>query len=128
MPFDLDSYNDRVERLKCIQTLLAPDRIMSLKRNDIIKVLSCLHSIQSVALNKVMIPNNNPIQQILKVWNNLLNNERITSESVANAVEQIKRFGYSCASELIAWYKPDDYPIMNLNSRSGLRFFGIEIK
>ena len=39
----------------------------------------------------------------------------------------IKYFGDSYVSELIAWYMPDKYPMMNLNSKSRMRFFEIDV-
>ena len=128
MPFDQAEINDRLKRVKTAQTLLSPARISSLNKKDIREVLDCFHCLFSRPINKTKILNNNPIPKIRKEWNRLLNTGSITSQAVADAISQIKNFGDSSASELIAWYKPEDFPIMNLNSKSGMRFFGIDIK
>ncbi len=57
----------------------------------------------------------------------LLNSGDITSEDVVRARDSIFAFGDSCVSELLAWYMPDQFPIMNQNSKSGMRFFGEKI-
>ena len=125
IPFDQVSFDDRMKRLHSIQTMLAPDKIMTLTKEDVKTVLGYLHS--CLAIGKAKILNNNKPKDILKVLDELLNHGEITSTNVNRAIEQLYSFGDSLASELIAWYKPDEFPIMNLNSRSGLRFFGVNI-
>lgn len=78
-------------------------------------------------INRTRIVNNNKINDIKKAWDTLLNTGTINSEKIEDVKKSINFFGDSCAPELIAWYMPDKYPMMNLNSESGMRFFGIQI-
>lgn len=129
MPYDQARITDRFNRISTVQSLLSPSKISTLTKNEVRDVLGCFHCLYSQPINKTKIVNNNTISKIRSEWNRLLNSGKIiTSQDVADAVINIKYFGYSCVSELIAWYMPNDYPIMNLNSKSGMRFFGIEIK
>lgn len=128
MPFDQVQMNDRFNRMKTAQKLLAPGTITTLNKQKVQDVLDCFHCLHSQPINRTKILNNNTVPKIRKEWNALLNSGTITSQDVADCVDQIQFFGNSCASELIAWYKPEEFPIMNLNSKSGMRFFGIDIK
>ena len=128
MPFYQNQVTDRINRVRVAQILLSPDKIWTLNKKEIAKVLGCFHCLNSQPINKVKILNNNTVKKIRHEWNSLLNSGTITSQNVTDTVSNIKFFGNSCASELIAWYRPNDFPIMNQNSKSGMRFFGIKIK
>ena len=41
---------------------------------------------------------------------------------------KLRWFGKSSIRELVSWYHPDKYPIMNRNSNCGLKFFGYDIE
>ena len=41
--------------------------------------------------------------------------------------DSLRNFGLSSIYELIGWYYPDKYPLMNNNSDCGMRFFGYTI-
>lgn len=58
----------------------------------------------------------NTLADIRTKWDELLNNGDITAEKVSNCC-QLRHFGESSVSELIAWRFPDKYPIMNTCSK-----------
>jgi len=40
----------------------------------------------------------------------------------------LRFFGKSSIRELIGWFYPEEYPIVNTNSNSGMKFFGYNLK
>lgn len=127
MQYDGEKIAEQIRRINTIGNYLSPAHVNQLTKEEIGEVLSCLHSIHSQPRNRSRILKNNSVNHIRSVWNTLLNTGEITSEKVEEAKNQIFGFADSCVSELISWYRPSEYPIMNLNSRSGMRFFGIDI-
>lgn len=121
--------SERLNSVYIVQKFLNPQRIHSLSKHDIEIVLNQFHCLHSQPINITKILNNNTPQKIRRVWDKLLNNTpMITSQSVQEAKNAIYSFGNASVSELLAWYMPEEYPIMNENSKSGMRFFGIDIK
>ena len=90
-------------------------------------VLSRLHCLCSYPINKTKIPNNNSIADIRDAWSELLESDDIDGILINKTKDAIKFFGESSICELLAWYYPEKYPMMNLNSESGMRFFGIDV-
>lgn len=127
MPYDKTSVQDRISRSTFIQKQLSPNNITHLSPQDIKAVLACLHCLRSLPINRAKVPTNNTPDTIKKAWNDLLHTGDINSAKIEQTKQALHFFGYSCISELIAWYMPDKYPMMNLNSESGMRFFGISI-
>ena len=83
----------------------------------------------SMPINRTKFLNtkNNSIKTIKLNWKNLLHNN---TEDITTRMEKSKMvgFGKSAVQELISLYFPKDYPVINSNSNSGLKFFGYEIK
>lgn len=127
MPYDKDSEYFRIERSLFIQDKLMPSNISKITMKDVKDILDCFHCLNSYPINRTKIPNNNKLKDIIKSWNSLLNTGPIDSTKIESTKKAIHFFGDSCVSELIAWYMPDKYPMMNLNSESGMRFFGIQV-
>lgn len=127
MPYDKDSEYFRIERSLFIQDKLRPSNISKITMEDVKDILDCFHCLNSYPINRTKIPNNNKLKDIIKSWNSLLNTGPIDSTKIESTKKAIHYFGNSCVSELIAWYMPDKYPMMNLNSESGMRFFGIQV-
>lgn len=127
MPYDKSSEHFRLDRSVFIQEQLDPENIDNLTMKNIKEIFNCFHCLSSYPIIRAKILNNNNLVDIKNAWNLLLN----TGDINAVKIEQVKRsiiyFGDSCSSELIAWYMPDKYPMMNLNSESGMRFFGIQV-
>lgn len=117
----------RLKRSLFIQKKLSHHNIASLTMNDIKDILDCFHCLSSYPINRTKIYNNNELGDIKAAWDSLLNTGDIDSKKIEKVKSEIRYFGDSCASELIAWYMPDKYPMMNLNSESGMRFFGFQV-
>lgn len=128
MPYDKDSEYFRIERSLFIQDKLRPSNISKITMEDVKDILDCFHCLNSYPINRTKIPNNNKLENIIKAWNSLLNTGSIDSTKIESTKKAIHYFGNSCVSELIAWYMPDKYPMMNLNSESGMRFLVFKYK
>jgi hypothetical protein len=119
----------RLERVQTIKKLLPPSRINDLNWEDIKEITKCLHCYSSYPLNrtKFLNPQNNTLENIIKKWDTLLHTGDITSEKIKATTDSLRFFGKSSIQQLIGWYYPDKYPIMNSNSDCGMRFFGYDI-
>ena len=127
--YDNDPQKWRLERTATVQSLLASARIDQLSRNDVKEVAECLHCLYSYSINKTKFlnPANNNLHDIRSCWKTLLHTGPITQDKIDNVTETLKNFGPSSVRELIGWYYPDTYPLMNGNSDCGMRFFGYNI-
>ncbi|MBS4012823.1 MAG: hypothetical protein KGZ97_03545, partial [Bacteroidetes bacterium] len=67
------------------------------------------------------------IETIKDSFNILLHDSSPIEERMEKCNENLKFFGKSSIRELVSWYYPDKYPIMNRNSNCGLKFFGYDI-
>lgn len=123
--------NYRLDRIKTIQSLLSASRINSLIENDVAKVISSLHCMNSLKLNQTRFlnPNNNSLSAIISNWEKLLHDQNKTiEERMEESKRNLSFFGKSAIRELIGWYYPNDYPIVNTNSNCGMKFFGYDIE
>ena len=117
--------------IKTVQEKLTKKKIDSLTRKDIEEVTDCLHCMNSVQIGKHKFLNtiNNDDEVIKNQWKNLLHNGKMGLEDrMATCDRNLKYFSKSSIRELIAWYFPEQYPIVNVNSNSGMKFFGYDIK
>ncbi len=117
----------RLDRRNRIRELLPFKAGDSPRKEKIEEVLECLHCLHSRPLNKTKILSENDPRSIARAWNRLIQAPSINSQLIEEVIGEIKYFGISSASELIAWYYPEKYPMINLNSESGMRFFGFDI-
>ena len=117
----------RIERRDRIRELLPFKAGSSPRKQEIREVLDCLHCLCSYPLNKTKILSENDPRSIARVWNKLINATFINAQLIEEVIGEIKNFGRSSACELIAWYYPEEYPMINRNSESGMRFFGFDI-
>lgn len=130
--FDLMSYQSKKERWRlkrrnCIRKILPFKADYSPKKQEIQEVLDCLHCLHSYGWNKPKILAENDPRSIARAWNRLIEVPSINSQLIEEVIGEIKYFGMSSACELIAWYYPEKYPMINRNSESGMRFFGYTI-
>lgn len=116
----------RLDRSALIREIL-PFEIQSPKKKEIREVLDCLHCLYSYSWNKPKILSENNPRSIARAWNKLINAPFIDAQLIEEVIGEIKYFGMSSACELIAWYYPEKYPMINRNSESGMRFFGFDI-
>ena len=119
----------RLERTKLIQDTLSPSAIQKMGWDEAKKVIYCLHCLNSYPINrtKFLNPQNNNIDDIKDCWQRLLHTGKIDSDKIKYVTDKLNNFGLSSIYELIGWYYPEKYPLMNGNSDCGMRFFGYKI-
>jgi hypothetical protein len=112
-----------------MQKLLDNKKFARLNDKTIIEVVDTLHTINSHALNRFRFlnPQNNKLELIKDSFNILLHDSSPIEERMEKCNENLKFFGKSSIRELVSWYCPDKYPIMNHNSNCELKFFGYDI-
>lgn len=126
MSYESEEEQWRLERRNYIREIL-PFEIQSPKKEEIKEVLKRLHCLHSYPINMTRILSNNNPRRIARAWNRLIQAPSINAQLLKEVIGEIKYFGMSSACELIAWYYPEKYPMINRNSESGMRFFGFDI-
>lgn len=119
----------RLDRARTIRRILSPKKINQLEWKEAKEVIKCLHCLSSYPINrtKFLNPKNNSINTIRDCWNKLLHTGDIDWAKIKYVNDSLRNFGLSSIYELIGWYYPDKYPLMNNNSDCGMRFFGYTI-
>lgn len=127
--YDSPRQSWRLERTALIKKTLSPQSINKLKRKDIEDVVYCLHCMTSMPIIRAKFLNkdNNRTEDIKECWQKLLQPGKIDSSRIDYVNKKLRFFGLSSIYELIGWYYPDDYPLMNWNSDCGMRFFGYDV-
>lgn len=85
----------------------------------------------SLPLNRVsfMKESNNTTASIIYAWGQLLHgNNTSIEERMEQCNKKLFRFGKSAIQELLSYYYPADYPVINSNSMSGMKLFGYATK
>lgn len=121
-----DDVEWRVRNSDCIKDLLSPSKIMTLSVSEIKVALNCTNSIKSDARNLALIFKFNKLHDIRIALNNLVNGDGQLAARL-HFCNQIKNLGIGAMSEIVGLAFPEKYPMLNLNSKSGLRFFGYKI-
>lgn len=127
MPYAPGSGQWRLDRRNRIRKILPFKAGSSPQKEKIKEVLDCLHCLHSYGWHKPNILAENDPRSIARAWNRLIQAPSINSQLIEEVIGEIKYFGMSSTCELIAWYYPEKYPMINLNSESGMRFFGYTI-
>lgn len=127
MSYESEEEQWRLDRRNRIRELLPFKAGRSPRKEKIEEVLDCLHCLHSYGWHKPKILDENDPRSIASAWNRLIQAPSINSQLIEEVIGEIKHFGMSSACELIAWYYPEKYPMINLNSESGMRFFGYTI-
>ena len=119
----------RLDRTRLVKKLLDKKHIKKLSWDDVKDVVFCLHCLSSYPINrtKFLNPQNNSLDDIKDCWNQLLHTGKIDSSKIKYITDRLNNFGHSSIYELIGWFYPNDYPLMNENSHCGMRFFGYKI-
>lgn len=120
----------RRDRVILIQEKLSNKQIEKLNEKSLKEVIDTLHTMNSHPLNKhrFLNPRNNSLETIKNTFQVLLHGDAPIEERMELCNKNLKFFGKSSIRELISWYYPDKYPIMNRNSNCGLKFFGYDIE
>ncbi|NLN48277.1 MAG: hypothetical protein GX154_04160 [Clostridiales bacterium] len=121
--------DSRKDRILLVQDKLDNKKISKLDYNSLIEVVDTLHTMNSHALNRYRFLNsqNNKLKTIKDSFIILLHESGPIEERMEKCNENLKFFGKSSIKELVSWYYPDKYPIMNRNSNCGLKFFGYDV-
>ena len=127
MSYESEEEQWRLDRRNRISELLPFKAGRSPRKEKIEEVLDCLHCLHSYGWHKPKILDENDPRSIASAWNRLIQAPSINSQLIEEVIGEIKHFGMSSACELIAWYYPEKYPMINRNSESGMRFFGYTI-
>ena len=127
MSYESEKEQWRLNRRNRIRKILPFEAGSSPRKQEIKEVLECLHCLHSYPISITRILNNNNPRSIARAWNRLIQAPSINSQLLEEVIGEIKSFGMSSACELIAWYYPEKYPMINSNSESGMRFFGFDI-
>ena len=119
----------RVQQAKRIHELLSKDSINNLDWGKVSEVINYLHCQSSYPPNKVKFlnPQNNNLRDIIYYWSLLLHSGKINDDKIREAKDNLYSFGYSSIFELIGWFYPNKFPLMNSTSDCGMRFFGYHI-
>ena len=127
--YNNDPQTWRLKRTKTIQKILSPDSIKKIGWNEARKVTDCLHCLLSYQINKskFLNPQNNRIEDIRECWYKLLHTGKIDYEKIKYVTNKLRNFGHASVYELIGWYYPNEYPLMNDTSQRGMKFFGYHI-
>ena len=127
MSYEPEEEQWRLERRDRIREILPFKAGRYHRKKEIKKVLDRLHCLDHYGWNKNNILDENDPRSIARAWNKLIETPSINSQLIKEVIGKIKYFGRSSACELIGWYYPEEYPKINLNSESGMRFFGFDI-
>ena len=127
MSYESEKEQWRLDRRDRIREILPFKADSSPRKEKIKEVLDCLHCLYSYGWHKPKILAENDPRSIARAWNRLIQAPSINSQLLKKVIGEIKYFGMSSACELIAWYYPEKYPMINRNSESGMRFFGFDI-
>ena len=119
----------RLDRTRTIQKNLGQKAIKKLGWNEVKEVVLCLHCLSSYPINrtKFLNPQNNKLNDIIDCWYHLLHTGVIDSSKIKYVTDRLNNFGLSSIYELIGWFYPEKYPLMNNNSHCGMRFFGYDV-
>jgi hypothetical protein len=120
----------RKQNSAVVQDLLSNKNISKLDFNQLREVLNCLNSMNSYEINKsrVLNPSNNSIEDIRNAFTSLIYGKEPVGARIKDCESKVKYFGKSSANELIGCFYPKEFPLINQNSISGLRFFGYQSK
>lgn len=128
---DHSTYQDYREKgILTVQKKLSQKNIDKLDRDSLREIVGTLHSMKSLALNKARFlnPKNNDLKVIINSFTILLHDTKAIEERMEICNDNLRFFGKSSIKELVSWYYPNDFPTMNRNTSSGLKFLGYDIK
>ncbi|MBI3292421.1 MAG: hypothetical protein HYZ73_06395 [Elusimicrobia bacterium] len=119
----------RTEYSEKIKRLLSREKILRIYRTEIRQIVDCLHCMNSFPLNKsrFLNPKNNDLQTIRRAWQHLVDEREPLVVRMAQCAQKLRYFGRSSIHEMLGNLDPEEYPLRNTNSGSGLKFFGYHV-
>lgn len=120
-----NSQHWRLDRYETIQKHLKS--LDKLDWDGLEEILGCLNTMDSLPINKTRIlgHGNNELTKIRDALKALLETKRPTKRDIRKIFNGIYGFGEASATELLGWYRPEEYPIINHRPEEGLKFFRI---
>jgi len=109
-----------------IRELLNPRNIKTITKKHVRIVLDQLNGLGSYPWNKDKIINNNSLKELRHALNVLVNSKQLLAARMTDC-NNLKGLGSSSMNEILGFTYPNEYPLINKNSNSGLRFFGYNI-
>jgi hypothetical protein len=108
---------------------LSERRFNKLQWGDIKRMLKHTNSgtSQPINIKKATNPNNNDLRLVRKLLYNLVNGEEQLEWRMYECDKNIFGISNAMMNEVLHFYNPNLYPLINLRSCSGLRFFGYQI-
>ncbi len=117
----------RLEYSQKIKQYLSNEKILNLNENEVKQLLLCTNSMREDQRNIPQIFKKNNFQSIKQGLNFLIYSDA-TLPARMTECKKTKNLGTSTINEIIGLMEPDEYPIVNNNSISGMKFFGYDIK
>lgn len=114
----------RLENSQIINKRLSPKRVKSLTKAEILEVLLQTNAGKSRRKNPNLVINTNEISDIRNSLDILVNANNLELAERFSHCSKINGLGPSMMNELLGFYNPNKYPLINKNSICGLRFFG----
>lgn len=112
---------------KIMKEYLNPKAIKSITKKEVRIVLNQLNGLNSYPWNKDTIINSNSLPKLRYALDVLVNGEQLLAARMTEC-NKIKGLGSSSMNEIIGFTYPNQYPLINKNSNSGLRIFWVSIK
>lgn len=128
--YDSKKHKWKKEDSDTVRKVLKKKAIKSLNREGVKDVANCIHSLKVYGfhLNNFLHSSNNKLKDIRDNWYLLLHTGEPNAAKIKTVNKNLRSFGNSSIQELIGWFYPDKYPLINSNSIKGMRFFGYDIK
>jgi hypothetical protein len=130
---DTDDFGHREAYHRKVRKILAPSKVQSATWEDIEDALSHVWAFQSNPLNKAKFFNrgnktNNRLPDVRDAFRVLFDDTQgPMSSRLRYCRENLVGFGPGAVGELVGHYYPEQFPISNNNSLSGLRYFGYAV-
>ncbi|MBK6701483.1 MAG: hypothetical protein IPG55_16680 [Saprospiraceae bacterium] len=103
------------------------ERIFQLTEEEIKELLLCTNSMRVDQRNIPQIFKKNDLKFIKECLHFLIYGKSTLATRMTEC-KKIKNLGISTINEIVGLMNPNEYPIVNNNSISGMKFFGYELK
>ena len=118
----------RSDRSANVQRLLAKNVRRGLSRPRVEELLWNLNCMSAHPVNITRALENNSLPEIRDALRHLVDEDFEVERRMADCERRLSSFGKSTVQELIGFNYPGRYPLRNLNTNCGLRFFGYDVR